>query len=333
MNYAHVAGVAVHLPERSMSTAELEERLAESSPGVRIPRGLIEQATGVQRRHLAAPGQTAATMAVAAARQVMEETGLAAPSLDLIIFAGVSCDAVEPATAHMVAAELGAGCPVFDVRNACNSVLNAIELADALIAAGQYRTILIACGEIATSSVRWRVESPDDFVAAIPSYTVSDSGTALLLQAAAAPGVVAHRFCANSSHWPAAVMPITPAPEGGFEVAPFRVDFVDLAVGVRKLDHAALTGPLTERGLDWDDLAAICVHQASLASLNLICELAGIPLDKVEVTIVEHGNLVASSLPAQLHQAIRAGRVQRGDLVALVGLASGVSAGTVLLRW
>ncbi|MFG1704554.1 3-oxoacyl-ACP synthase III family protein [Nonomuraea sp. M3C6] len=316
--YAHVAGVAVHLPEQSVTTPELEAALADRNPGTRIPRGGIEQVSGVRRRHVAAAGQTAAGLAAAAARTLLERIGHAAPAIDLIIFAGVTLDAVEPATAHLVAAELGAGCPVFDVRNAANSVLNAVELADTLITAGRHRTILVVCGEVATPAMRWQVESEEDFTAAIPSYTVSDSGTAMLLQASAVPGVLGHRFCANSAHWREAITP---------------GDSMDLATGVRKLDLSLLRQPLAERGLDWQDLAAICLHQPSLPSLHAFCDLAGIPHDRVVHTIAEHGNLVASTIPAQLHQAVESGRVQRGDLVALVGVAGGVSAGIVLLRW
>ncbi|WP_431924836.1 3-oxoacyl-ACP synthase III family protein [Nonomuraea jabiensis] len=349
--YAHVAGVAVHLPEASLTTPELEELLTARDPGTRIPRGVTEQARGVERGHVAAPGQTAAGLAAAAARTLLEQTGHVPPVIDLIIYAGVSVDAVETATAHMVAAELGASCPVFDVRNACNGVLNAIELADTLITAGRYRTVLIVCGEVATPAIRRQGESDADFAAACPSYSVSDSGTAMLLEASAVPGVLGHRFCAGSAHWDAAILPVTRSASAGCRVGAFTVDPMGLAVGVHKLDRTVLRAPLDERGLDWDDMAAICVHQASLSSVHTFCEAAGIPLGKVVVTIAEHGDLVASTIPVQLHQAVQSGRVQRGDLVALVGVASGisgangvsgvsgangasgVSAGTVLLRW
>ncbi|MBB5774370.1 3-oxoacyl-ACP synthase III family protein [Nonomuraea jabiensis] len=321
--YAHVAGVAVHLPEESLTTAEP----ATHDSGTRIHRGVMEQASGVEWRHVAASGQTAAGLAAAAARTLLEQTGHVPPVIELIIYAGVSGDAVEPATAHMVAAELGASCPVFDVRNACNGVLNAIELADTLIAAGRYRTVLIVGGEVATPATRRQVESGADFATAGPSCAVSESGTAMLLEASAVPGVLGHRFCAGSAHWDAAVLPVTRSASASYQV----VDPAGLVVGVQELDRSVLRAPLDERGLDWDDMAAICVHQASLPSLHTFCEAAGIPLGKV--TIAEHGDLVASTIPAQLHQAVQSGRVQRGDLVALVGVANGVSAGTVLLRW
>ncbi|NRQ37741.1 ketoacyl-ACP synthase III [Nonomuraea sp. NN258] len=330
--YAQVAEVAVHLPGDVRTTAELEELLAERNPGVDIPRGAVERLTGVRRRHVAPPGLTASDLATAAARAVLRQSGHAPPALDLIIYAGVSADAVEPATAHLVAARLGAGCPVFDVRNACNGVLNAIELADLYITSGRHRTVLIACGEVATSAIRWQVSGPAEFTAAVPSYAGSDSGTALLMQAGTTPGVLGHEFCANSAYWEAAVMPIV-RDGGGQRIGPLAVDAASLAIGLQKLDLDLLRRPLTDRGLDWSDMAAICVHQPTGQSLDRFCELAGLPRDKVVHTVAEHGDLAASTLPVQLHQAAREGRVTRGDLVALIGLAGGLSAGTMLIRW
>lgn len=205
--YSRVAGVAVHVPDGGLTTPQLEDLLAERNPGIRVPRGLIERQSGVRRRHVAPPECMASDLAVAAARELLRQTGHTPPSIDLIIYAGVSGDAVEPATGHMVASKLGAGCPVFDVRDACNSVLRAIHLADALITAGHHRTVLVVCGEVVTTGIRWRVESQEDFEPAIPSYTVSDSGSALLLESSGTPGVLGHRFGANSAYWESSIMP------------------------------------------------------------------------------------------------------------------------------
>ncbi|GAA3579153.1 ketoacyl-ACP synthase III [Nonomuraea rosea] len=331
--YSQVTAVAAHLPADSLTTPQLEELLAERNPGMDIPRGLIERLSGVRRRHVAPAGELPSDLAVAAARDVLRQTGHTPPSIDLIIYAGVSADAVEPATGHMVAAKLGADCPVFDVRNACNSVLNAIEIADLFITSGRHRTVLIACGEFLTCTMPMRTASEKDFVAAIPSYTVSDSGTALLMQASDVPGVLGHRFFASSAHWDASVMPFINDGTGTLRTGAFTIDSVGLAVGVKKLDLSMLRQPLAEHGFGWEDMATVCAHQPSLAALRWVCELMGAPQDKAEVTIVDHGNLAASTIPMQLHLATQAGRVRRGDLVALVGLASGLSVGTVLLRW
>lgn len=335
--HTRLAGVAAHLPETTMTTAELEDRLAARNPGLELPRGVIHNGSGVRRRHLAAPHEKPSDLAVHAARRLLAEHDLRAHDLDLIVFAGVSVDLIEPATAHIVAAKLGASCPVFDVRNACNSVLNAIEVADAFIAAGRYRRILICCGELPSAFMPWTLPSAAEFFTVGAAYTVSDAGAALLLEAATTPGVLGHRFAAHSPGWDAAVVPLlnmTSDPAADWPaLRPLTVDGFKLARGIERTDHGVFLKPLGELGLTWDDFAAICVHQASLPALWKFCDHVGIPQGKVVVTIARHGNLVAATLPVQLAEAVAAGRVRRGDLVALVGLASGFSAGIVVVRW
>ncbi|MEV4103162.1 3-oxoacyl-[acyl-carrier-protein] synthase III C-terminal domain-containing protein [Nonomuraea sp. NPDC049649] len=337
MLHARLAGVAAHLPETTMTTTELEDRLAARNPEFDLPRGLIHNGSGVRRRHIAPPQEKPSDLAAHASRALLHEQGLHPRDLDLILYAGVTVDLIEPATAHIVAAKLGAGCPVFDVRNACNSVLNAIQVAEALIVTGRHRRVLICCGELPTAFMPWTLSGADEFMTVAAAYTVSDAGAALLLEAAAEPGVLGHRFAAQSGGWEAATVPLlnlTSDPAADWPVLrPLTVDAVGLLRGIDATDHAVFTEPLAALGLTWDDFAAVCVHQASLPALWRFCGHVGIPQDKVVVTIAQHGNLVAATLPAQLAQAVAAGRVRRGDLVALVGLASGFSAGTVVVRW
>ncbi|MEU7913273.1 3-oxoacyl-ACP synthase III family protein [Microbispora bryophytorum] len=335
--HTRLAGVAAHLPETTLSTAELEDRLADRNPALDLPRGLIHDHSGVRRRHIAPPHEKPSDLAAHAARRVLEECDLQAADLDLLIYAGVSSDAVEPATGHMVAAKIGAGCPVFDVRNACNSVLNAIQVADALISGGRHRRVLICCGELPTAGTPWTLSSAEEYVTVAASYTVSDAGAAVLLEAGAEPGVLAHRFSAYSAGWPAAVSAVdnlTSDPQADRPtIGPLIVDAARLARGFEEIDYAVFHKPLADLGLTWDDFAAICVHQASLAALWWFCDQVRIPQGKVVVTIAQHGNLVASTLLVQLARVVGSGRVRRGDLVALVGLASGASAGIVVVRW
>ncbi|XVQ09779.1 3-oxoacyl-ACP synthase III family protein [Spirillospora sp. CA-255316] len=335
--HTRLAAVAAHLPETTLTTAELEDLLAERNPGLDVPRGLILDGSGVRRRHVADPSERPSDLAVAAGRKLLDDHGVYPDDLDLLIYAGVSADAVEPATAHMVAAKLGAHCPVFDVRNACNSVLNAIELADTLITCGRYRRVLICCGEQPTAITPWDVDSAEEFLTVAASYTVSDVGAALLLEAGASPGVLAHGFSAHSAAWEAAVVPLLEASSdpltGPPRFGPLLVNGIKLLRGFEKIDPTVFHKPLADLGLTWDDCAAICVHQASLPMLWKFCDHVGIPPGKVVVTIAQHGNLVAATLPVQLAMAVESGRVRRGDLVALIGLASGVSAGIAVVRW
>jgi acyl-CoA:acyl-CoA alkyltransferase len=335
--HTRLAGVAAHLPETTLTTGQLETLLADRNPGLDLPRGMIRGNSGVRRRHLAAPGDKPSDLAVYAARDLLEKTGTPPADVDLLIYAGVSGDTLEPATGHIVAAKLGAGCPVFDVRNACNSVLNAIEIADAFITGGRHRRILICCGELSTAGTPWSLASVEEFYHVGAAYTVSDAGAALLLEAAAEPGVLGHRFAAYSAGWDAAIVQVrnlTNDPDSGPPtIGPLIVDAAKLVRGIENIDLSVYYKPLAELGLTWDDFAAVCVHQASLPMLWEFCDLVGIPQGKVVVTIAQHGNLVAATLPVQLAQCVESGRVRRGDLIALVGLASGTSAGTVVARW
>ncbi|KAB8193099.1 ketoacyl-ACP synthase III [Nonomuraea phyllanthi] len=335
--HTRLAGVAAHLPETTMTTAELEDRLAERNPGLELPRGVIHGGSGVRRRHIAPPHEKPSDLAVHAARRLLSNSGMQARDLDLIVYAGVTPDLIEPATAHVVAAKLGAACPVFDVRNACNSVLNAIQVADALITSGQHRRVLVCCGEVGTAFMPWTLSGADEFFAIAAAYTVSDAGAALLLEPAPTQGVLGHRFTAHSAGWDAATVQIsdmTTDPAAAWPVIrPLTVDAVKLARSIEQAGFAVFREPLAELGLTWDDFAAVCVHQASLPALWKFCEHTGIPPGKVVVTIAQHGNLITATLPVQLAQAVAAGRVRRGDLIALVGLASGFSAGIVVVRW
>lgn len=327
----HLAGVAVHLPEHRMTSTEVEARIGPYVP----PPGLLRRLTGIRARHVMADHEQASDLAIAAARKLLAETGTAATDVDLLLFASASQDMVEPATAHIVAAGLELGCPVMDVKNACNSVLNGIEVADALIATGRYRTVLVASGEAPSRAVRWDVGSLGEFVRAFPGYTLGDAGAALLMTAGAPPsgGVLGSAFTADSRHWDVGTLPAGGSrhprdPERTyFEMDGARLKDAFLGLGTGVLDKT-----LDGLGLRWADFAVVCVHQVSLPYLEVFTERAGVPADKLVVTLPEHGNVASASLPLQLATALELGRCGPGDLMALVGLAGGVSLGIVVIR-
>ncbi|HXV91851.1 MAG TPA: ketoacyl-ACP synthase III [Pseudonocardia sp.] len=328
---ARLAGVAVHLPERRLTSAEVEALIGPYTP----PPGLLHRLTGIESRHVMDDHEQASDLAVAAARKLLAETGTAAGEVDLLLFASASQDLVEPATAHIVAAKLGLSCPVMDVKNACNSVLNGIEVADALVATGRYRTVLVACGEAPSRAVRRRVCTLAEYLRAFPGYTLSDAGAALLLTAGApaGTGVLGCGFTADSAAWDVGVL------AGGGSMHPrdpehtyFAMDGARLKDAFLGLGRGVLDETLERLGLRWTDFAVVAVHQVSLPYLEVFTAHAGVPADKLVVTVREHGNAASASLPLQLATARALGRCGPGDLVALVGLAGGVSLGIVVVR-
>ncbi|MGW6006606.1 3-oxoacyl-ACP synthase III family protein [Oerskovia enterophila] len=351
---AVLAGVSVHLPERTVQVADAERALARSSRPGAVPRlPMVSRLTGVQQVHVLPDDWNASDLAVAASATLLAAQGLDLADVDLLIFASASQDMVEPATSHIVAAKLGVRAPVMDVKNACNSVLNAIEVAEALVATGRYTTVLVACGEAPSRAVRWDVPDRATYLLSAPGYTMSDAGAAVLVQraprqgdgsaAGAAQGsgscgdrprgILASAFGAESSHWDVGMLP------GGGTAFPRDLDRTYFEIDGSRLRDAFLAlGPgvildaLVRAGLTWDDVALVAVHQVAVAYLADVHEALGLPEDRTIVTVAEHGNVASATLPLQLVTALESGRVEPGDVVLLVGLAGGISIGAMAVR-
>ncbi|MGW1195721.1 3-oxoacyl-ACP synthase III family protein [Streptomyces sp. NPDC002536] len=335
---ARLLSNAVHLPPQYRTMEQIRSRMiAAGSPFV-PPPGALENLTGVRGVHVRSDGVQASDLAVAAAVEALDMAGASVDEVDLLLFASTSQDLVEPATGHIVAAKLGASCPVFDVKNACNSVLNAVETAAAFIETGRHRTVLVACGETTTLTTRWHAPDQETFMRHLPGYTVSDAGAALLLTAGPAgpddPGVLHTMFAADSSAWEACTV------KSGGSMYPRSVDD----------DHYCLRlneNQLSQTGHEMARLALahaseemamvrestfVAVHQISMPQFHEACAMIGLPKSRFLATVDRYGNAASASLPLQLALAQRSDRVMPGDVVALVGLASGFSMGLVLIR-
>jgi 3-oxoacyl-[acyl-carrier-protein] synthase-3 len=334
---SRVAGLGVFLPETTRPTTETERRLRSTNTHLKLATGLIKRMTGVHTVHVRPDGWEASDLAVAASRLALVESP---GPIDLLLFASASQDLVEPATSHIVAAKLGLDCPVMDIKNACNSVVNAMQVADALIRSGQYRRVLIASGEGPSVAVRWELKDHDEFIRSFPGYTMSDGGAALVLQAdgseaadAGEAGILATRFVASSQHWNVGTLP------GGGTMRPHDPEAAYFDMDGRALQQAFLElGPqpvldlLEENGWTWDDFDLVAIHQVALPYLPPIFERLGVPDDRTVLTIAEHGNLASVTLPLQVHLARERGMVREGSRVLLIGLAGGISLGLVAVR-
>jgi len=341
-----LAGVGVHLPERTVLVADAERALARTSRPGAVPRTpLVSRLTGVRQVHVLPDDWDASDLAVAAAGKLLAAQGLDVADVDLLIFASASQDMVEPATSHIVAAKLGVRAPVMDVKNACNSVLNALEVAEALVATGRYGTVLVACGEAPSRAVRWDVPDRATYLLSAPGYTMSDAGAAVLVRRApqavvgaapvtgTEPGILASAFGAESTHWDVGMLP------GGGTAFPRDVERTYFEIDGSRLREAFLAlGPgvvleaLDRAGLTWDDVALVAVHQVAVAYLADVHEALGLPEGRTIVTVAEHGNVASATLPLQLATALDSGRVGPGDVVLLVGLAGGISIGAMAVR-
>jgi 3-oxoacyl-[acyl-carrier-protein] synthase-3 len=312
----------VHLPERTRDVAEAERDLHRRNPKVAPRLPMVSRLTGVRRVHVADDDQQASDLAVAASRKVLDRAGLGPRDVDLLIFASATQDMIEPATSHITAAKLGVRAPVMDVKNACNSVLNGMEVAEALIGTGRYRRVLVACGEMPTRGVRWDVPDRRTYAMSAAGYTMSDAGAAVLVEATgSAPGqvdgfeddlvaelaelvepagppsgILASVFAAESQHWDVGMLPaggtVSPRdPERSY----FEIDGSRLRAAFDAFGSGPAEQALAAAGVTIDDVALVAVHQVAVSYLADVHRVLGVPADRTIVTVAEHGNIASAS--------------------------------------
>jgi acyl-CoA:acyl-CoA alkyltransferase len=294
----------------------------------------VEQLTGIQARRVADEGVYCSDLAALAARQVLRETGTNPADVDLLIFAAASLDLVEPATANLVQEKIGTRCPVFDVKNACNSFLNALEIAEALILTGAYRTILIAVGETPSRGIKWRVSDRSDYRQSFLGYTFGDAGAAaLVVPSDDDRGILFRRFQTCSEHWQLATIP------GGGSMHPFgdeytyfRGDGARLRDAFLEVGAEFLSAALADSGTSLPDYRRFFIHQVSLGGVETFLQATGIPRDRVEITVDSLGNIAAATLPVGYARAVERGELRPGDLTLWIGMAAGISLGMAAIR-
>ncbi|MFF2997920.1 3-oxoacyl-ACP synthase III family protein [Streptomyces sp. NPDC057950] len=328
--HSSIVHATVHIPEGRQSVAAVEDRFREGSPAVTLSRGVLQRMYGLAERTVAPDHDQPSDLAVHAARRLLADTGTDPADVDLLLYAGILADMEEPATAHVVADKLGLGCPVLDLKNACNGVLNALEVADAFIRGGRYRRVLVTTAEVSTRESRWEVDDPADILSALPSLSTGDMGSALLVEASGRPGIVGSRFFANSWGWRAATLPNPYAQHR--RLGHLRIDSQQLVDSFEGLPDK-VRGALKEIGVESDDLDLVCVHQPSVPFTRVVCGWVGVDPARILATFPAHGNVATNTIPLQLATALGNGRLRRGDLVGMFGFASGASAGVVVCRW
>jgi acyl-CoA:acyl-CoA alkyltransferase len=265
---------------------------------------------------------------------VLGKTGTAAEDVDLLIYASAGQDLTEPATANIVQEKAGTCAPVFDVKNACNSFLNGLELAESLIASGAYKRILVTVGETPSRAIKWHTRDRQDLRLSFPGYTLGDAGAAaLVVPSVDDRGIFFRSFTTVSRYWDVATVP------GGGSMHPRGDEYTYISGDASQLrDAFAELGPVViQRALEatqttFDDFSRILVHQVSLPFLNAFVRATSVPMDKIEITIPSLGNMAAASLPVAFVQAAARGAIGPGDNVMWIGLAGGISVAVMLIR-
>ncbi|MBL8327737.1 MAG: ketoacyl-ACP synthase III [Rubrivivax sp.] len=320
--YSRITGTGSHLPPRRVSNAQMVDLLA--GRGLETSDDWIVERTGIRARHFADDGVTTSDLALAAARQALQAAGREAAEIDLIIVATSTPDMVFPSTACILQAKLGvAGCQAFDLQAVCSGFVYALTVADSMIRSGAATRALVIGAEIFSRIL--------DFNDRTTCVLFGDGAGAVLLEASATPGLLASELHADGRHVGILCVPGT-VQGGKVSGEPLlRMDgqaVFKLAVSV--LEKVARS-VLEKAGRSDQDIDWLIPHQANIRIMHGTARKLRLPLDKLVVTVDEHGNTSAASIPLALDQAVRCGRIQAGDTVMLEGVGGGFTWGAVLL--
>ncbi|MGA0610291.1 beta-ketoacyl-ACP synthase III [Caldimonas sp. KR1-144] len=322
VRYSRITGTGSYLPPKRITNAEFAADLA--TRGIETSDEWIVERTGIRARHFADEGVTTSDLALEAARHALESAGRRADEIDLIIVATSTPDMIFPSAACLLQRKLGVhGCPAFDVQAVCSGFVYALTIADAMIRTGSARCALVVGAEVFSRIL--------DFNDRTTCVLFGDGAGAVVLEASDTPGILATELHADGRHVEILCTPGTVANGKVLGDPLLKMDgqaVFKLAVGV--LEQAARAvldkSGRTEADIDW-----LIPHQANIRIMQGTAKKLKLPMDKLVVTVDEHGNTSAASIPLALDHAVRAGRVKRGDTVMLEGVGGGFTWGAVLL--
>jgi 3-oxoacyl-[acyl-carrier-protein] synthase-3 len=322
--YSRITGTGSYLPPNRLTNAQLAAELAVK--GVETSDEWIVERTGIKARHFAAPDVTSSDLGLEAAKRAIEAAGLQAADIDLIIVATSTPDMVFPSVACILQHKLGiAGCPAFDLQAVCSGFVYALTVADAMIKSGAASKALVIGAEVFSRIL--------DFSDRTTCVLFGDGAGAVVLEASETPGILASDLHADGKH---VGILCVPGHVSGGQVLGSPLLTMDgkavfkLAVGV--LESAA-RATLAKAGLLETDIDWLIPHQANLRIMHSTAKKLKLPLEKLIVTVDEHGNTSAASIPLALALASLDGRVSPGHRVLLTAVGAGMSEAGAVARW
>lgn len=322
--YARIIGTGSYLPPRRLTNDDLAAELA--TRGLETSDEWIVERTGIRARHFAAPEVTSSDLALEASRKAIEAAGIDAQDIDLIIVATSTPDMVFPSTAAILQNKLGItnGCPAFDVQAVCSGFVYALTVADSMIQSGAAKRVLVVGSEVFSRIL--------DFNDRTTCVLFGDGAGAVVLEASDEPGILSTELHADGSH--VGILCVPGNVSGGNVLGDPLLKMDGQAVfklAVSVLDKAARAtlekAGLTEADIDW-----LIPHQANIRIMQSTARKLKLSMDKVVVTVDQHGNTSAASIPLALDHGVRTGQVKKGQTVLLEGVGGGFTWGAVLLK-
>jgi 3-oxoacyl-[acyl-carrier-protein] synthase III len=318
--YSRIAGTGKYLPERVLTNFDLEKMVETSDEWIR-------SRTGIERRHIAADDQATSDLAFEAARIAIEDSGLAPSAIELIIVGTTTPDLIFPNVATLVQERLGIpAVPAFSIEAACSGFVYALTVADQFVRNGQVKHALVIGAETMSRIIDWTDRET--------CVLFGDGAGAVVLEAAEEPGIIYSKICADGRYRDLlyASRGVSARPKDtsdsvlrmkGNEV--FRVAVKTLETIV---DEVVEANGLKKGEIDW-----LIPHQANIRIIQATARRLQLPMERVILTVQEHGNTSAASVPMALDTAIRDGRIKRGDLLLLEAFGGGFTWGASLIRY
>jgi 3-oxoacyl-[acyl-carrier-protein] synthase III len=322
MIYSRIAGTGRFLPERILTNADLEKMIDTTDEWIRTR-------TGVERRHIASEDQTTSDLCVEAAQIAMDAAGVAAADIDLIIVGTTSPDLIFPNIGTLVQHRLGVhGCPAFSIEAACTGFIYALTTADKFVRAGEAKCALVIGAEIISKLVDWQDRST--------CVLFGDGAGAVILKPSEEPGIISCHLGADGQYKELLYYPVGASKDldkagvGDSKIIMSGNEVFKVAVKTlgQVAEQALLANDISKDEIDW-----LIPHQANLRIIQATAKRLELPMEKVILTVQDHGNTSAASVPMALDVGVRDGRVQRGQLILMEAFGGGFTWGSVLMRY
>jgi 3-oxoacyl-[acyl-carrier-protein] synthase-3 len=321
--YSRIVGTGSYLPEKVLTNADLEKMVDTTDEW-------IVSRSGIRERHVAAEGETTCDLAFHAATRALEAAGMKGEEIELVVLGTTTPDIIFPSTACLLQHRLGAnGCPAFDVNAACSGFVYALSIADQFIRSGMVKNALVVGAETLTRMIDWTDRAT--------CVLFGDGAGAVVLKADSEPGVISTHLHADGGKKELLYNPKgvsvgfdTSLPNAGVKVLMAGSDVFKYAV--KALD-SVVDETLKANKLDKHDLDWLIPHQANLRIIEATAKRLDMPMERVIITVDRHGNTSAGSVPLALDEAVRSGKVQRGQLLLLEAFGGGFTWGSALIRY
>ena len=322
--FARITGTGSFLPEKVLTNKDLEGMVDTTDQWVR-------ERTGIVKRHIAVAGQTTCDLAEQAARRAIEAAGRKPRDIDLIVVATTTADKIFPSTACLVQQRLDIhGCPAFDVQAVCTGFVYALAVAEKFVKTGTSRCALVIGAETFSRIIDWTDRGT--------SILFGDGAGAVVIEASDEPGILSTHLHADGAyetllHVPGGISRGYDLPDvdgdprftqmKGNEVFKMAVNTLG-----RIVDETLQANGMKKSDVDW-----LVPHQANIRIINATARKLNMSMDKVVVTVDQHGNTSAASVPLALDTAVRDGRIKRGEVLLLEAFGGGFTWGSVLLKF